>query len=64
MGTFLKLKSLLEKMNTTEDPGSHLLQSLKPYLRESRKEKVDQYIKLLQISRTMELLKDSGGVTK
>ena len=51
-------------MNTTEDPGSHLLQSLKPYLRESRKEKVDQYIKLLQISRTMELLKDSGGVTK
>ena len=39
MNTILKMKSIMDKMNTSNDPRSNLLYSLKPYLREGRKEK-------------------------
>ncbi len=42
MNTILKMKSVMEKMNNKNDPRSNLLYSLKPYLREGRKEKLDQ----------------------
>lgn len=59
--TFLKLKSVMEKMNTKDNPRSRLLQSLKPYLKESRKNKIDQYI---QFSKIMEVLPYLGGDNK
>lgn len=60
INTFLKMKSIMEKMNTNNDPGSNLLNSLKPYLRNSRKEKVDQYANLLNLVKIAELLKNDN----
>jgi len=46
LNLFLKLKSVMDGMNSSsDDPRSNLLLSLKPYLKPSRKEKVDQYIR-------------------
>ena len=45
INTMLKMKSIIDAMNSQkDDPRANLLKSLKPYLKESRKEKVDQYI--------------------
>lgn len=59
--TMLKMKSIFEKMNSTEDPRANLLRSLKPYLKDSRKSKVDQYIQLFNMSKVMDILKPNGG---
>lgn len=59
--TILKMKSIIDKMNVKDDPRSNLLQSLKPYLNESRKSKVDQYIQLMNMSKVMEVFPFMGG---
>lgn len=59
--TIIKMKSIIDKMNVKDDPRSNLLQSLKPYLKESRKSKVDQYIKLMNMSKVMEVFPFMGG---
>lgn len=59
MNTILKMKSVMEKMNNSNDPRSNLLYSLKPYMRESRKEKVDQYASLLNVAKIADILKDN-----
>lgn len=62
IGTILKLKSVMDTMNNSKnDPRSNLLKSLKPYLKDSKKEKIDQYIKLLNIARVIETLDLTGG---
>lgn len=60
MNTILKMKSVLENINNKNDPRSNLLYSLKPYLRESRKEKIDQYANLLNFAKIAELLKNDN----
>ena len=60
MNTILKMKSVMEKMNTKNDPRANLLYSLKPYLREERKDKLDQYANLLNIAKIAELLKNDN----
>lgn len=62
--TIMKMKSIIDKMNTHDDPRSNLLESLKPYLKESRKSKVDQYIQLMNISRVMDVFPFMGGDNK
>ena len=59
--TLMKMKSIMEKMNNNNDPRANLLLSLKPYLNESRKEKIDQYIKLFGMSKVLEMFNNSGG---
>ncbi len=59
--TIFKMKSIFEKMNSSEDPRANLLRSLKPYLKESRKSKVDQYIQLFNMTKVMDVLKPNGG---
>lgn len=59
--TIMKMKSIIDKMNIKDDPRSNLLESLKPYLKESRRNKVDQYIQLMNISRVMEVFPFKGG---
>jgi hypothetical protein len=44
-------------MNNSNNPRSNLLYSLKPYLRDSRKEKIDQYANLLNFAQIAELFK-------
>lgn len=58
MNTIMKIKSIMEKMNDKNDPRSNLLNSLKPYLREGRKEKLDQYANLMKVANIAELLKN------
>lgn len=49
MATMMKIKRIMDSMKTNrDDPRANLLKSLKPYLKESRKEKVDQYIQLFR----------------
>lgn len=64
MNTILKMKSVMEKMNNKNDPRSNLLYSLKPYLRENRKEKLDQYANLLNVAKVAELLKNDNKENK
>lgn len=62
MNTILKMKSIMEKMNQKKnDPRSNLLLSLKPYLKPSRQEKVDQYIGLFNMGSVLEGLNFMGG---
>jgi len=56
--TMLKIKSIMETMNSKNDPRSNLLYSLKPYLRESKRSKLDQYANLLKITQVTGLFKN------
>ena len=59
MNTILKMKSIMENLNNPNDPRTNLLNSLKPYLRDERKEKIDQYANLLNVAKIAELLKNA-----
>ncbi len=61
MNTMMKMKSVMEKMNHASDPRSNLLQSLKPYLRDEKKSKLDQYANLLNMANLMELFNQNNG---
>ena len=63
MNTIMKIKSVMEQMNNTNDPRSNLLNSLKPYLRDSKKEKLDQYANLINIAKVAELFKNDNKET-
>ena len=60
---FLKMKSVMDKMNSNKnDPRSNLLLSLKPYLKESRKSKVEQYVQLFNMTKVIDVFnQDTGG---
>ena len=61
MNTILKMQSIMSKMNNSNDPRSNLLYSLKPYLREERKAKVDQYANLLNVAKIAELFNNTNN---
>lgn len=56
MNTILKMKSIMEEMNNKNDPRANLLYSLKPYLRDSKKSKIDQYVNMLNISKIADFM--------
>lgn len=52
----------MEKMQSPkDDPRSNLLLSLKPYLKNSRKSKVEQYVQLFNMTKVMEAFNENGG---
>lgn len=59
--TILKLKSIMETLNKKDDPRSKLLYSLKPYLRESKQKKLDQYVNLFKITQISNLFRNNKG---
>lgn len=62
MATIMKIKNAMSKMNSKkDDPRSNLLLSLKPYLKPSKKEKLDQYMKFMNISSVIEVFNSMGG---
>ena len=62
MDTMLKIGQIVSKMNSSQnDARSNLLLSLKPYLRESRREKLEQYVKLLNMSKVLEVFNNNGS---
>ena len=56
---FQKILTLLNQNKNSKD--ETLLRALKPYMRDSRKEKIDQYIKLLRILNLFEKFQEMGG---
>lgn len=64
MNTIMKMKNVMDKMNNTNNPRSNLLASLKPYLRDSKKEKLDQYANLINFAKIAEILKNDNKETK
>lgn len=65
MNTLLKMKTVMDKMNSTKnDPRANLLYSLKPYLNQNRKEKLEQYMQILNISKIIDAFNSEGGVNQ
>lgn len=63
--TIMKMKQIMDKMKGSgDDPRANLLRSLKPYLKERRKDKIDQYIRLFGMSKVMEAFNNTGGEAK
>ena len=61
MNTIMKMSSVLGKMNNSkDDPRANLLNSLKPYLRNSKKGKLDNYMNLLNVAKIAEIMKDNN----
>ena len=61
MNTIMKMSSVLGKIqNSKDDPRANLLNSLKPYLRDSKKGKLDNYMNLLNVSKIAEIMKDNN----
>ena len=63
METILKLQNVMSKMKSfnSNDDMSQLLNSLKPYLRNEKKEKVDEYIKLIKMGKMTQAFDLFGG---
>ncbi len=60
-----KMSSMIGKMNNTkDDPRKNLLNSLRPYLRDSKKGKLDNYMNLLNMSQIAELMKNNDKENK
>ena len=65
INTILKIKQIIDSMNSNkDDPRANLLKSLKPYLKESRQKKVDQYVKLFGLGKAFEVFNSLGGENK
>lgn len=63
MNTIIKIQQIMNSMNNTQnDSRTNLLLSLKPYLKESRKSKVDQYIQLMKMGKIFEIMNPLGNV--
>ena len=61
MDTIMRFSSVFGKMrNSKNDPRANLLNSLKPYLRDEKKGKIDQYMNLLNVSKIAEIMKDNN----
>lgn len=65
INTFFKMQQIMNSMNSKQDDSrTNLLKSLKPYLKESRKNKVDQYIQLMKMGKIIEIMNPLGGDSK
>ena len=64
MNTIIKMKSIMENMNNKNDPRANLLYSLKPYLRDSKKDKLDQYVNLLNVSKIADIMNKNNNENK
>ena len=56
INTILKMKTILDKMNNQNNPRNNLLYSLKPFLKEDKRQKLEQYIKISNILSIIEFL--------
>lgn len=62
--TIMKIKSMMDTFNQKDDPRSNLLYSLKPYLRKTRQNKLDQYVNLLKITQVADIFNFKKGDKK
>lgn len=59
--TILKIKDIMQQMNQKNAPRNNLLNSLKPFLRKNKQEKLDEYIKYANLLNLLELFNSKGG---
>ena len=60
MNTIKNISSIMGNMNNTKnDPRANLLASLKPYLRDSKKSQLDNYMNLLNVTKIAEIMKNT-----
>lgn len=65
LDTILKMKTIMEKMNSSKsNSSSNLLLALKPFLRQSRQSKIDQYVQLLKLSPLLEMFKNDNDTNR
>ncbi len=65
MSTIIKMQQIMNSLNDKQnDSRTNLLLSLKPYLKEHRKKKVDQYIQLMKMGKIFEMMNPLGGDNK
>ena len=61
--TIMKMKNIMDKFNSTKNsPEANLLLALKPYLNNNRKQKLDQYMQFLNLSKVIDAFNSNGGV--
>lgn len=54
----MQMKDIMSKLaNNRDDPRSNLLLSLKPYMREGRRQSIDHAVKLLNLSKLSSLFR-------
>lgn len=62
MATIMKFKGIMSKMSSKkDDPRSNLLLSLKPYLKDSKKNKLDKYMNFMNLTSIIEVFNNIGG---
>lgn len=66
INTMLKMQKIMNSINNDKqnDSRTNLLMSLKPYLKDSRKNKVDKYIQLMKMGKIFEIINPLGGDNK
>lgn len=63
--TMMKIQKIMSQMKSSNDDDmSKLLMSLKPYLRDTKKEKLDEYMKLIKMGKMTQLFNSFGGDQK
>ena len=61
--TIMKMKNIMDRVNSSKNsPEANLLLSLKPYLNNSRKQKLDQYMQILNITKVIEAFNSENNV--
>ncbi len=61
--TIMKVKNIMSALgNQKEDANTAFLNSLKPFLKKERRQKLDQATKIMSAAKVFKLFKDSGGV--
>lgn len=62
MNTLLKMQNILSKYNnSSDDDMTKLLFALKPYLRNEKQEKINEYVNLIKMGKIAQLLNVLGG---
>lgn len=64
LDTILKFKNIFGQINNNNNPRNALLKSLKPFLRDNRKEKLDQYMKIANVLGVLAILNENSGDKK
>ena len=60
INTLMKFSSVFN-MNNKNDPRANLLNSLRPYLRDGKQNKLDNYINLLNVSKIADIMKANNN---
>ena len=58
INTIMKIKDIMGSMNNKNGPRNQLLYSLKPYLEDTKKEKLEQYIKIANLLSVLDSFDD------